>query len=159
MEKYINHDLGLITEEQEDQYKKHQKARFYGNIDLATHKNKFIGDRTTYRDNHYQKHSPIIDVQNQYTKVRDYDRQSSIQRQAIANEQHQKMHMKALYKMGKEGIIDLEEQERAKQNQIQSGYISEQKSNFSKANLEKAYGVTGQANLKEMQSIVAKGRS
>ena len=37
--------------------------------------------------------------------------------------------------------------------------MTEQKQNFSKQNLAKAYGAVGQAQRQEMQAIVARGKS
>ena len=40
MEKYINHDLGLIQEEQEQNQQQNKKAREKLNVDLSTQKNR-----------------------------------------------------------------------------------------------------------------------
>jgi len=57
-------------------------------------------------------------MQRQYTKLRDYDRQSSIQRASISQSEQQKMQLKALKRAGKDEMLHLKELERQRQEQI-----------------------------------------
>ena len=50
MEKYINHDLGLIQEEQENTKEYAKRGKAAQNIALANSKNKLVGTSTSYTD-------------------------------------------------------------------------------------------------------------
>ena len=89
MEKYINHDLGLIQEEHENTREFAKRSKAAQNIALATSKNKLVGSSTSYTDANYHKTVQNADMQREYAKLRDYDRQSSLQRQAASNSQQQ----------------------------------------------------------------------
>jgi len=119
MEKYINHDLGLIQEEQEHTNNYTKRIHKTAHIDLATQKSKLVGSSTTYKDNNYQKTVENADMQRVYAKLRDYDRQSSIQRASESQSEQQKMLLKALKRVGKDEMQHLKELERQRQEQVQ----------------------------------------
>jgi len=158
MEKYINHDLGLIQEEQEQRTMHREKNKALKNVDLSTQRGKLIGSSTTYRDNHYQKSGQTPELRQLYVRARDYARQSSLQRQTAAPEQRS-MQLKAPRGADKDGTINPEDEEKSRGNEAQSAFTTEARQNFSKANLARAYGVLGQAQRQEMQAIVARGKS